>query len=137
MATKGTMDSEKFRQLYDKYHHDNFYLLSCVGLANLIEEGNIDEIRSYLKEELKSYNGKISNVVLGCTHYPLVKKYIKEVLGDVTFYDGAIGVAKRLHQIILDNNFTGDGKSIIFEDSMNSMKKRDRFFRILESDINE
>lgn len=30
MATKGTMDSERFHLLYDKYHHDNFYLLSCV-----------------------------------------------------------------------------------------------------------
>ena len=36
MATKGTFDSEKFKELFDKYHHKNFYLYSCVGLANLI-----------------------------------------------------------------------------------------------------
>lgn len=137
MATKGTMDSKKFHQLYDKYHHSNFYLLSCSGLANLIEEDNIIEINKYLNNNLVSYRGKISNVVLGCTHYPLIKRYIRNVLGDVIFYDGAVGVAKRLHQIIVDNNYVGDGNSIVFVDSLNSKKKRKRFFQILESDIVE
>ena len=117
MATKGTMDSEKFHQLYDKYHHENFYLLSCTGLANLIEENDIDKVRNYLKNQLSVYRGKVCNVVLGCTHYPLIKDYIKEVLGDVLFFDGAVGVAKRLSQIIHDYQFVGDGKGVFFEDS--------------------
>ena len=136
MATKGTMDSERFQQLYDKYHHDNFYLLSCVGLANLIETDNVDEIRKYLRDELAIYKGRVSNIVLGCTHYPLVKKYIREVLGDVTFYDGSFGVAKRLNQIIINNNFIGDGEGILFKDSTNNIEKKERFFKILESDYN-
>lgn len=133
MATKGTMDSEKFHVLYEKYHRDNFYLLSCVGLANLIENGNSDEIRDYLNKNISWYKGKVNSVVLGCTHYPLIKREISDVLGNVSFYDGSMGVSKRLKKIIEDNNFIGDDKGeVIFFDSSYDIMKEKRFFYILE-----
>ena len=133
MATKGTLDSEKFQELYSHYHHDNFYLCSCVGLANLIETGDKDAVVQYLNVHLSEYKGKVFNVVLGCTHYPLIKKEISEILGNVTFYDGAIGVSKQLKRIIDENHFVSynDGK-VIFEDSTGSVEKRERFYQILE-----
>lgn len=135
MATKGTMDSERFHLLYDKYHHDNFYLLSCVGLANLIESGNKDSIINYLESHLSQYKGKVSNVVLGCTHYPLIKREISKVLGDVTFYDGAVGVSKQLKRIVDENHFVSRGiGKVIFEDSTGSVEKKERFWKFLEED---
>ena len=40
MATKGTIESEKFHKLYNKYNNHNTELLECIGLADIIEEGN-------------------------------------------------------------------------------------------------
>lgn len=137
MATKGTMDSEKFKNLYDKYHHDNFYLLSCVGLANLIENGNREKILKYLRDNLSFYAGKVSNVVLGCTHYPLIKREIIDVLGDVTFYDGSYGVAKQLSRIIDNYGYIGSKNKVLFKDSTGDVEKVKRFYQILESDIHE
>lgn len=135
MATKGTMDSEKFHILYDKYNNNNCYLLSCVGLANLIEEGNDKLLKEYLIDNLGKYKGIVSSVVLGCTHYPLIKDAIKEILGDVLFYDGSVGVAKQLVKVISDNNYVSDGDfDITFIDSSNDLGKKVRFFEILESD---
>ena len=132
MATKGTMDSEKFHCLYDKYHRNNFYLKSCVGLANLIENGNSDEIKKYLIDNISEYENKVDSVVLGCTHYPLIKNEIREILGNVTFYDGSIGVAKRLRNIIDNNNFIGNGETnILFIDSSDDSFKEQRFKSIL------
>ena len=133
MATKGTMDSQKFHDLYEKYHRDGYYLISCVGLANLIESNKQEEISNYLKDNLSFYKGKVSNVVLGCTHYPLVKEQIKEILGDVSFYDGALGVAKQLKRIILEFGYVGSQSfSISFEDSTGDLEKKKRFYEILE-----
>ncbi len=64
MATKGTIESEKFNLLYHKYDNYKTKLLPCVGLADIIEEGNKDKLKTYLKDILKDYKGKVKNVVL-------------------------------------------------------------------------
>lgn len=132
MATIGTMDSERFNNLYDKYHYDNFYLLSCSGLANIIEH-DYEKLENYLKDNLSKYKDKVKSVVLGCTHYSLIKKEIYDILGDVTFYDGNIGLAKRLRKIIEENNVIGGNNKITFIDSSNDSEKEKRFWNILNS----
>ena len=64
MATKGTIESEKFNILYNKYNNHKTELLSCIGLADIIEEGNKEKITKYLHENISKYKGKIKNVVL-------------------------------------------------------------------------
>lgn len=64
MATKGTIESEKFNILYNKYDNHKTELLECVGLADVIEEGNEEKIKKYLKENIGKYKGKVQNVVL-------------------------------------------------------------------------
>lgn len=64
MATKGTIESEKFNLLYKTYDNHKTELLECIGLANIIEEGNKEKIKKYLANILSEYRGKIQNVVL-------------------------------------------------------------------------
>ena len=64
MATKGTIESEKFNLLYHKYDNHRTELLSCVGLADIIEAGDKEELKKYLQKTLGPYKGKIKNVVL-------------------------------------------------------------------------
>ena len=135
MATKGTIESEKFNLLYHTYDNHKTILLPCVGLADIIEEGNREKIKKYLKEHLESYRGKVKNVVLGCTHYPLIQDEIQEVLGEVTFFNGAPYLAKHLKEVLeekdLSNN-KGKKGTIQFIDSSNDEQKKKRFFEILE-----
>ena len=135
LATKGTIESEKFNLLYHTYDNHKTILLPCVGLADIIEEGNREKIKKYLKEHLESYRGKVKNVVLGCTHYPLIQDEIQEVLGEVTFFNGAPYLAKHLKEVLeekdLSNN-KGKKGTIQFIDSSNDEQKKKRFFEILE-----
>ena len=134
MATKGTIESEKFHKLYNKYDNHKTYLMACHGLADIIEEGNEDKIKQYLKENLSEYVGKVHNVVLGCTHYPLIQNEIKEVLGDVEFFNGAASLAKHLKDILKEKDLISDSKSkgvVEFTDSSNSEYKKERFLRQL------
>ncbi|MCI8640470.1 MAG: glutamate racemase [Clostridia bacterium] len=138
MATKGTIESEKFNKLYNKYNNNDTYLMSCRGLADIIEEGNEQKIKKYLRENLSQYIGKVQNVVLGCTHYPLVKTEIKEVLGDVEFFNGAYSLAKYLKQILEEKELLTQKQNkgnIEFIDSSKSDVKKERFFKNLEEEI--
>ncbi|MGN0973686.1 MAG: glutamate racemase [Bacilli bacterium] len=132
LATKGTIESEKFLALYHKYDNHNTILLPCIGLAELIEENNQDEINQYLKENLSKYKN-IDNVVLGCTHYPLIKENIKNILGNVNFYDSSIGVSKQLKRKLEEKSLlTNSTFSIKFIDSKNDQIKEKRFKNILK-----
>lgn len=64
MATKGTIESEKFNLLYHKYNNYKTYILPCVGLADIIEEGNKEKLDKYLNKNLGIYKGKVQNAVL-------------------------------------------------------------------------
>lgn len=131
MATRGTIESEKFIELYHKYDNHNTILLSCIGLAELIE--NNQDVRKYLNELLGKYKD-IDNVVLGCTHYPLIKSEIKKILGDVTFYDGSKGVTKELLRVLKMHNikYESDELKIKFIDSSQNEFKEKRFWELLK-----
>lgn len=135
MATKGTIESEKFNLLYNKYNNHKTILLPCVGLADVIEEGNKNKIKEYLNQLLEKYKGKVKNVVLGCTHYPLAQKEIQDILGQVKFFNGAPYLAKHLKNVLEEKDLinTNCPESIIqFIDSSNDEQKEKRFFEILK-----
>ena len=134
MATKGTIESEKFYNLYNKYNNNKTYLMECLGLADIIEEGNKEKIKQYLRQYLSEYVGKVHNVVLGCTHYPLIQNEIEDVLGDVKFFNGAPSLAKHLKDILNEKDLISDSKykgTVEFIDSSNSEYKKERFLRQL------
>lgn len=141
MATRGTLESEKFHKLFYTYYNNNTSLLACVGLADLIEQERYDELKDYLEDILKDYKGRVSNVVLGCTHYPLAKRQISEVLGDVNFFDGAKGVSRQLKRVLSDKKLLNDNMKsgkIEFSDSSPTPEqrklKKKRFFKLLSEE---
>ncbi len=133
MATKGTIQSERFNVLLKKYDNHKTFLLPCVGLADKIEKGNRKEIKECLQELLKDYKGRVENVVLGCTHYPLVQEEIQEILGPVQFFNGAFSLAKRLKNVLAEKQLLNHGEGQIeFEDSQGLEEKQIRFFELLK-----
>lgn len=131
MATKATINSEKFHKLFDAYDNHNTTLLPCPGLADLIEEGNKNKIKEYLENKLKDYKD-VKNVVLGCTHYPLIKDEIKKVIKNANFYDGSLGVAKHTKEILEKNSLIENREgNILFIDSSNNKNKEELFYKIL------
>ena len=134
MATKGTIESEKFHKLYEKYDNHKTYLLACKGLADIVEEGNEEKIEKYLKENLSEYKGKVENIVLGCTHYTLIKIQFKIIIGEVKFFNGAPNLAKHLKEVLEERSLLNKEKDIgkiYFIDSSNSELKEKRFFEFI------
>lgn len=100
MATPVTLREEKFNKLMKNYEKSaDMQPMPCPGLAEIIESGILegDAVDNYLKDKFKPYmNDKIAAVVLGCTHYPFIKKSLSNMLHDVPIIDGSRGTANQL-----------------------------------------
>lgn len=133
MATKATIESEKFNMLYEKYNNHKTYLMPCVGLADIIEEGSKEKINKYLKDNLEQYKNKVRNVVLGCTHYPIIKNEISSVLGDVIFFEGSSRLAIHLKEVLKNEKLMNDKGigNIEFIDTSNFKEKEKNFWNFL------
>lgn len=101
MATPGTIGAEQTLRLVEenKRNGQKIRLLSCPGLADAIEFN--DEIDKKLDELLLGV-GDYDCVVLGCTHYPLIKDRINKYFPDAKIVDGNRGVARRVKEIIAE-----------------------------------
>ena len=113
MATPGTINSERTHELISKYKKDNenLYLISCDNLANAIENNQKEVINNLLHKYLDEYlDKKIDAIVLGCTHYPIIKNDIQKLFKNTTIIDGNIGVAKQVKYQLEINNLLNNKK---------------------------
>ena len=92
--------------------------IACPLFVPLVEEGwsegKIAEMVAH--EYLKGMKGKgIDTLVLGCTHYPLLKGILSEVMGEgVTLIDSAIETAREIETVLKKLsllNTSGDASS--------------------------
>ncbi len=111
MATPATIESERTYELIrdNKRYDQNIYLLACPGLAKAIEDKDKEKIKEILKNDFKDYKDKnIDSIVLGCTHYPFIKKEILEEMPGVTLIDGSVGVAKEVKRQLEEHGLLND-----------------------------
>lgn len=132
LTTKGTGESERFKELFSKYRTKNSVLVEAPLLAGLIE--NDEDTYFYLCDLLRDYDN-IDLVVLGCTHFPLVKDDIRKILGDVKFVDGRIGIAKRISQILTDNELFNDESVSEIKILCDDEKIKKRILDILDNSL--
>ena len=115
MATPLTVHSDRLNYLIEENIKDNenIMLVSCDGLANAIETNNEDKINSILHSLLDKYiSMDINAIVLGCTHYPLIKDKIQNLFKNSVIIDGNIGVAKRVKYLLVENNLLNNSNEI-------------------------
>ena len=101
MATRVTLHLDKFQRLARTYGSTSHVIsVACSGLADLVETGDVDgeAVHAYLNKTIGAYRGKVDSVVLGCTHYPFVKKAILDTLGPVPVFDSTEGTARQLRR---------------------------------------
>ena len=101
MATPRTLAEEKFHNLEHLYDdRADIYPLPCPGLMEFVERGILSgsELEIFLHSLMDPYLDKnLTGIVLGCTHYPFVRKTIRKVAGpSVEIFDGSLGTAREL-----------------------------------------
>lgn len=108
MATRGTLQSEKFRKLLETLHGKaTFVLQPCDGLADAIEHNDATEIVAACARftgalgHFGSKSGEIDTLVLGCTHYPFIETELRKWVGHETqFLEGGAPVARQTRRLL-------------------------------------
>lgn len=113
LATEATLREQKFAGLMEAWKDKaEIIKLPLPGLPEFVERGELDSpaLREFLQGFFATLGDKpVDGVVLGCTHYPFVRKVIKELLGpQVRVFDGAAGTARQLRRRLYSRNLLTD-----------------------------
>ncbi|MBQ9156644.1 MAG: glutamate racemase [Eubacterium sp.] len=143
MATPRTLAEEKFLNLEHLYDSQAvIYPLPCPGLMEFVEQGILsgEQLEEYLHNLMDPYLGKdLTGIVLGCTHYPFVRRTIAKIAGpNVEIFDGSLGTARelrrRIHAAGLGQSQEHKGK-VDFLNSSDDPKKIELMEYLFHSDI--
>lgn len=100
LATKATIDSHFYKKTLEAKKNTRVFESRAIDLVNLIEAGVVDGdvLDRTLDEYLSIANErKIENIILACTHYPIIKGKIKERLRyDANIIDPALYLSDNL-----------------------------------------
>ena len=79
--------------------------LPSPGVVELVEAGKCDgpEAVALMEQILGAHKARLNALVLGCTHYPFLKKAMGQVLGSgVELLDGGEGTARETRRRLLE-----------------------------------
>lgn len=108
MATRGTLNSEKFRKLLENLHGTGTFVLQpCDGLADAIERFDTVRIQALCQDYTRtmgrfgSASGEIDCLVLGCTHYAFVATELATLVGNhIRLLEGGVPVARQTRRLL-------------------------------------
>lgn len=95
VGTRATVNSKAYSEAIIKRH--------ASMLVPLIEEGFIkgEEIDLFINKYFKDFKDQVDTLILGCTHYPIIKKEIGKYLGNsIKLIDPAVEVVDEISNLV-------------------------------------
>jgi glutamate racemase len=109
IATEGTIKSGLFARLYDEEttSQNELHVRACPMFAPMVEAG-LTGGHTLLNFAAESYladlRGKVTALILGCTHYPLLTPALTHALGEIDFINPATATAQAAKSILPHQN---------------------------------
>ncbi|MBQ7385295.1 MAG: glutamate racemase [Ruminococcus sp.] len=118
LGTSATINSHSYKKLLEQINPDiKVYEQDCPLFVPLVENGFTDKDDIIVKSVVERYvsqfkNTDVDTVILGCTHYPLLKAAIGEVVGEnVKLIDSGRETALYTKKLLKENNLLSESKS--------------------------
>ena len=109
IATKVTIASGVYTESIEARHPGlHVHTMATPAFVPLIEEGIIDNeimdltIRHYMDDFI--HDNKIDTLVLGCTHYPLIRKNILKLYPKLNIVNPSYEIVARIHQVLKEKD---------------------------------
>lgn len=137
MATPMTLREDKFHVLMEHYGKEARVIpISCEGLMEYVEQGITEgkELEDYLMKKLQD-DLPADSIVLGCTHYPFIKKTLRKLVGErPRILDGGEGTAREVRRRLLEEGLLRQDEregTVMFYNSLPSQEILERSRRLL------
>ena len=117
IGTRATVNSRAYERAIEEIDNSiEVYAEACPLFVPLIEEGWLDDpvtdsvIARYLEQVLRF---GADTLVLGCTHYPLIREAIQRHVGpDITLVDSAQNTALAVQKVLKQNKLAVPAKTV-------------------------
>lgn len=120
LATRGTLSSELFEKTSQSFFGIDIIEKEGDGIVEIIESGKFEnnELESLLRKYLNPMiDYGIDQLVLGCTHYFIVKDLIKKIVGNkVKINNYNVAVAAQVKRILEEEKIVNIEKNKIYND---------------------
>ena len=141
IGTLGTISSEAYQKaIYEIDPQKKVYSVACPLFVALAEEGYIDKEATYLIAQTylaPLIKRKVDTLVLGCTHYPLLKKVVSKTMGkEVKLIDSAEETAVEVERVLTEKGLLKRTNKIPFRKFYVS-DVPDRFVQVGERFLSE
>lgn len=120
IGTNATINNKAYSNNLIKLNKNlTIYEKACPLFVPLAEEGWLDHeatrliAEEYLKE-LKEH--EIDTLILGCTHYPILKKVIEKVMGEVKLIDSGVAAAKLVEHYLNGRGLRNESHNLGYHD---------------------
>ena len=122
IATKATIGSDVYgRRLVEMDPDMEVYSLACPAIVPLIEEGFTDSdimeltVRHYMDDFVREH--EFDDLILGCTHYPLIAGHINRLYPGIKLYNSSAEVIVEAAEMLRDRDMLASGSD-----------RRDRYY---------
>ncbi|HVV69659.1 MAG TPA: glutamate racemase [Gammaproteobacteria bacterium] len=151
IGTRATIQSRAYEiEIHSKLNSDeevSIYTMPCPLFVPLVEEGwhHHPVVYTIAKEYLQPLiEAKVDTLILACTHYPLLKKVIQEIMPDVHLVDSGEEAAIRVAKHITSDknqdqtsNRKGKIECYLTDLSRHSLDFSQRFLGLTKENIHE
>ncbi|MFN3604399.1 MAG: glutamate racemase [Leptonema sp. (in: bacteria)] len=130
IGTRGTIKSKSYSKIIHRIDSEvQVFSKACPLFVPLVEEDFLEHPITYavIKEYLQEIvDNKIQDIILGCTHYPLLKKAILSIYPDLNLIDSSLETALYVKNLLKDYNIENQ-----------KQKNQKRITKIFLTDITE
>ncbi|MDR0200030.1 MAG: glutamate racemase [Streptococcaceae bacterium] len=120
IGTQATIHSGSYvRTIHAKSPSVHVTSLACPAFVPLVETGNMDtpDAQRTVEEALSPLVGKVDTLILGCTHYPLLRTQIQQAMGeDVTLIDSGAETARDISVLLNYFRINGHERDDLWHD---------------------
>lgn len=116
IGTTGTIQSKAYPDVLRDIHSEiDVYSLACPQLVPMVEKGMLSggEAEKIVEESLSPFKDiqDMDTLILGCTHYPLIRPVIQKVMGEeVTIISSGEETARDVSAILSYNDLLYNGE---------------------------